>query len=196
MKIYVFSRYYGLEVKLASDGSGAYVPVVVLDSDSSITIGAVAQDGTWVVTANGGANLNTSALALETGNIATLASTVSNGKIKVDPSGVAIPVQQVTPVAATSSTITTGGTAVIIVTGPCNGGYVTNPVNAAAQGLSVTENAYLDFVNTPGSTDSAANGTTILIEPGQNFTLPPLAPGSNLKANAASNGHKLTVVVW
>lgn len=102
----------------------------------------------------------------------------------------------VTPRAGTASTITTGGTAVTIVTGPCNGGYITNPINAAAQGISAAENVYLDPVNTPGDTDANANGTTILLEPGQNFSLPQLASGVALKANAASSGHKLTVVVW
>ena len=92
--------------------------------------------------------------------------------------------------------IPTGGTAVIIVSGPCNGGYVTNPASAAAQGISAAENVYLDPVNTPGSTDASANGTTILLEPGQNFTLPQLAPSISLKANSATSGHKLTVVVW
>jgi hypothetical protein len=104
--------------------------------------------------------------------------------------------QSVTPRAATTSTITTGGTAVTLFTGPINGGYVANPINAAAQGISVAENAYVDPVGTPGSTDAAANGTTMLLEPGQTFSLPVLGVGVNFKANAASSGHKLTVVVW
>jgi hypothetical protein len=39
----------GLKVQLASDASGSYVPVVVLDADGEISIGAVSQEGTWVI---------------------------------------------------------------------------------------------------------------------------------------------------
>jgi hypothetical protein len=198
----------GLKVQPASDSSGAYVPVVALDTES-ISIGAV--------TANAGTNLNTSALALENGgNLAALAGTVSGGKLKVDSSGVTSPVSlaslpelpagtntigtvlspSVTPRAGTASTITTGGTAVTLFTGPINGGYIANPINAASQGISVAENAYVDPVGTPGSTDAAANGTTMLLEPGQTFSLPVFGVGVAFKANAATSGHKLTVVVW
>ncbi|HWB48357.1 MAG TPA: hypothetical protein VG651_04545 [Stellaceae bacterium] len=102
----------------------------------------------------------------------------------------------ITPRAATTSVVATGGTSVIVVTGPINGGYVTNPVNASAQGITASENVYLDPVGMPGSTDIAANGTTILLTPGQSYSLPPLAAGVSLHANAATGGHKLTVVVW
>jgi hypothetical protein len=65
----------GLKVQLASDASGDYVPVVALDTEAAITIGAV--------TANAGTNLNTSALALESGgNLAALAGAVSAGKVQ------------------------------------------------------------------------------------------------------------------
>ncbi len=100
-----------------------------------------------------------------------------------------------TPKAGTNSTIVTGGTAVVLVTGPCNGGYITNPPNTAAQGVTA-ENVYVDPVAAPGSTDAAANGTTTLLVPGQSFTLPALAAGQFVRGNAATSGHKLTVVVW
>jgi hypothetical protein len=102
----------------------------------------------------------------------------------------------VTPAAGTASTITTGGTAVTLVTGPVNGGYITNPPNAASQGIVTAENAYVSEVGTPGSTDGAANGTTTLLTSGQTFTFPALAAGVLIKGNAATSGHKLTVVVW
>jgi hypothetical protein len=102
---------------------------------------------------------------------------------------------KVSPAAGTASTIATGGTAVTLVTGPVNGGYVTNPSNTAAQGVTA-ENAYVDPVGTPLATDAGANGTTTLLAPGQTFDIPPLASGKTLKGNAATTGHKLTVVVW
>lgn len=101
-----------------------------------------------------------------------------------------------TPVVGTTAAIATGGTAVTLVTGPASGGYIVNPQNAAAQGISVSENAYVDPAATPGSTDSAANGTTAILQPGQVFRVPPLATGALIKGNAATSGHKLTVVTW
>lgn len=101
-----------------------------------------------------------------------------------------------TPAAGSASAIATGGTAVTLMTGPCNGGFVTNPPNAAAQGIGAAEPAYIDMVGTPGSTDAAANGTTTYLDIGQSFTIPPLASGAVVKANAATSGHKLTVVKW
>lgn len=101
-----------------------------------------------------------------------------------------------TPVAGTTATIVTGGTAVTFVTGPIKGGYITNPINLAAEGIAAAENLYIDPVGTPGSTDAAANGTTVILTPGQPYALPALAAGVLVKANAATSGHKATVVVW
>jgi hypothetical protein len=70
----------GLKIQLSSDNTGSYVPVVVLDTETAISIGAVSQEGTWVVTADAGADLNTSALALEDGgNLATIATAQGAG---------------------------------------------------------------------------------------------------------------------
>lgn len=96
---------------------------------------------------------------------------------------------KVTPAAGTASAIVTGGTALTIVTGPTNGGYITNPSNAS-------ENLYIDPVGVPGSTDAEGYGTTLILVPGQSFNIPALAAGSVIKANAATTGHKITVVVW
>lgn len=101
-----------------------------------------------------------------------------------------------TPAAGLASAIVTGGVAITAVTGPVNGGYITNPLNAAAQGITTAENAYLDMVGAPGSTDASAKGTTVLLAPGQNFVIPALASGVNVKLNAATAAHAFTVVVW
>lgn len=102
-----------------------------------------------------------------------------------------------TPAAGATSTVATGGTAVTVIAGPCNGGYVVNPANAAAQGIGSAENAYLDMVGTPGSTDATAgSGTSMILFPGQSFTIPALALGVSVKVNAATSGHLLTVVKW
>lgn len=109
---------------------------------------------------------------------------------------VAVTPGAVTPGPGAASEIAAGGTAVILVTGPCNGGYITNPSDAAAQAIATAENAYVDPVAVPGSTDGTANGTTSLLAPGQSYSVPPLAAGSKIRGNAATSGHKLTVVVW
>jgi hypothetical protein len=78
-----------LKAQLASDDSGNYVLVVALDQDTGVTIGAVSQAGSWTVTADAGTNLNTSALALETGgNLATIATAQGAGGTGIsEPTG-------------------------------------------------------------------------------------------------------------
>jgi hypothetical protein len=101
-----------------------------------------------------------------------------------------------TPTAATVSVVATGGTAVTVLTGPINGGVIINPPNAAAQDIALAESLYISMVGTPGSTDATANGTTIVLAAGASFTLPALATGVTVKANAATSGHKFTAIDW
>jgi hypothetical protein len=101
-----------------------------------------------------------------------------------------------TPTAAAASVVTTGGTAVSVFPGPINGAVIINPPNATAQGVALAENLYVSMVNTPGSTDATANGTTIVLVPGASYTFPALATGVTVKANAASSGHKFTAIDW
>ena len=100
------------------------------------------------------------------------------------------------PTAPLATSIVVAGTAVVVATGPINGGFITNPYNAAAQGVGSAENLYVDCINTPGSTDAAGNGTTSIVQPGQTFTLAALPSGYSYRVNAASAGHKFTVNLW
>jgi hypothetical protein len=102
----------------------------------------------------------------------------------------------VTPGALLTSEVTTGGTAVTVITGPCRGGFVSNPASAAGQGLGSTEDLYLDMVNVPGSTDATGNGTTQTLVAGQSFAIPPLRTGVLVRVNATSSGHLFSGVVW
>lgn len=104
----------------------------------------------------------------------------------------------INPAGGTNSTVTAGGTAIIAVTGPANGCAITNPPNAASQGIGTAENAYVNPTGaTPGSTDGAANGTTILLAPNTTWNCPgAVFPGQTVLVNAATSGHKLTVLVW
>lgn len=100
------------------------------------------------------------------------------------------------PMAAPITVIATGGTAVVVVTGPIRGGYVQNP-SGDGQGIGATpESLFVDMVNTPGSTAANAFNTTSELAPGSPFALPPLQPGVQVKANAATTGHQFTAVVW
>ena len=101
-----------------------------------------------------------------------------------------------TPTVGIASQVIAGGTAVVVARGPLNGGFVINPPSAAAQGLALAENAYLDMVASPGGSDSTANGTTVVLAPGGRFDLPGLASGVQVMVNAFTSGHKLTVNVW
>jgi hypothetical protein len=59
------------------------IPVVIANNQSAIP---VSQSGGWTVTANAGTNLNTSALALESGgNLATVAGIVTASRAAVNP---------------------------------------------------------------------------------------------------------------
>lgn len=108
----------------------------------------------------------------------------------------AVEAAQVTPAAGTASSITTGGTAVTLVTCPCLGGFITNPPNLASQGIAGAENFYVDMVGTPGSTDANGNGTTVILQAGQTFYIPAAPTGVVVKGNAATSGHKVSVEKW
>jgi len=98
----------------------------------------------------------------------------------------------ITPSAGTNSQISTGGVAVVAAPAGTQGGYITNPASPSDQNLSGTEPLFVSPVSAPSL---SANGTAIALNPGESFTIP---PNSTLPVyvNAASNGHKFTVVVY
>ena len=100
------------------------------------------------------------------------------------------------PRAGSVTQIATGGTAVVIASGPINGGYVQNPASALDQAITSAEPLYVDPVNSPGSTPGSGNGTCSPLSPGGNYSILALASGQELRANAATSGHKFTVVTW
>ena len=101
-----------------------------------------------------------------------------------------------TPRAATASAITTGGTAVTVLTGVINGGYIYNPLTAAEQKIATAEPLYIDLVGAPLATAAGGNGTTLTLAPGAGYQLPAIAAAVTLKANAATSAHAFTVFVW
>lgn len=95
-----------------------------------------------------------------------------------------------------NAVVTTGGTAVEAIPVNPNGGIITNPLTAADQGLTgpgvVPEPLYVNPINQATLT---ANGNTFALAPGQSWVVIP-GQSSSTFVNAASNGHKFSVVYW
>jgi hypothetical protein len=70
------------------------------------------------------------------------------------------------------------------------GGIIVNPVSSIDQGLLYTEPLFVDFT---GPAYSYETGTTTLLQPGSSIDIP---AGSVAWVNAATGGHKFTVVVY
>jgi hypothetical protein len=99
--------------------------------------------------------------------------------------------------AGNASAIINAGTAVAAIIGPCNGGYIANPLTSTSQGISVAEVLYVDPTTAPGSTDAAAHGTCSAIQPGGVWRLDvPIGQGQTIWANAASASHAFNVVIF
>lgn len=98
----------------------------------------------------------------------------------------------VTPRAGAASQVVNGGTSVIAADANPNGGFITNPASAEDQGLAIAEPL---FLNPVGDATLLANGETFRLEPGQTWTLIP-GQTTATSVNAASAGHKFSVVVW
>ena len=100
--------------------------------------------------------------------------------------------QQVYPTVGLATTLTTGGTAQIIVSAHVNGCYVTNPLSAADQGLGSAEAVTVNPVTTATANGYGSNST---LQPGQSWSCPQFM-ATDLSAIAATSGHRLSVVRW
>jgi hypothetical protein len=91
-----------------------------------------------------------------------------------------------------NSSVSVGGTAVIAVYGPAQGGLIVNPQLAGDQGISVAEVLYIDLVNPAvlHQTD-----TCIPLQPGEYYRVPHGCT-TNITVNAATSGHKFSVVTF
>jgi hypothetical protein len=98
-----------------------------------------------------------------------------------------------TPSAATASSITTGGTATTLASGPWKALFITNPLSASDQNISTAEALYINFVTTATAN---GRGSNILLNPGDSFTAPGVAAGVTLSAIAATTGHSVSIEVW
>ena len=101
--------------------------------------------------------------------------------------------QQVFPAAGLISSITTGGTAQNALTGPANGCYIVNPLTATDQGVMTAEPLYVDPTGTAATTTASVTNTALA--PGQPWFCVPYS-GKSVSLNAATSGHKFTIVRW
>lgn len=91
-----------------------------------------------------------------------------------------------------ASTIAVGGTAVEAVPPNPNGGIITNPLTAADQGVDPAEPLYLNPIS-PGTL--SGNGSNFALAPGQSWVIIP-GQTTSTWANAATTGHRFSVVFW
>lgn len=127
-----------------------------------------------------------------TGGTATGGATGNVQAIKVDASGNQFfHAATATPSAGAATAIGTGGTAVTAVTGPVNGCTIANGLTATDEGVTI-EPIYVNPVTTA---TVQGNTTTYAIQPGQSFNCIP-GQTTNVSINAATTGHKFTVVAW
>lgn len=87
-----------------------------------------------------------------------------------------------TPTAPDAFAVATGGTAVVAFAAG------TVPLGAILYNASTTESLFVDFVNTAGTTSPGANGTTIEVQPQQQFTVPG-GITTAVSVNAVTAGH-------
>ena len=98
----------------------------------------------------------------------------------------------VSPQGGLAFAVITGGTAVLAVPAGVSGGYITNPSQASDQGISDAENLIVDPVGLPAL---VGNNTSTSLVPGQSFSIIPNSV-TPVRVNAATSGHKFTVVYW
>ncbi len=93
---------------------------------------------------------------------------------------------------ANRSIVETGNTPVVVFFAPLQGGLIVNPAYAEDQGIAVAETLFVDIVSP--ATDGQTS-TTIPLQPGQSFTIPP-GDTISVSANAATSGHRFSAVAF
>lgn len=98
-----------------------------------------------------------------------------------------------TPIPGTATiTSSTPGTAVIAIAANQAGGYIVNPTTATDQGITTAEVLY---VNQVVNATNVGNGTTIVLQPGQSYTVIPNTT-TPVTVSSATASHKFTAVQW
>jgi hypothetical protein len=99
----------------------------------------------------------------------------------------------VIPVVGQAVVVVTGGVAVQVFPAGIAGGFIFNGNAESDQGISPTENLYVNPINS--FTTLEGNGSTFIIYPGATWIA---IPGQNTPTwvNAGTSGHKFTAIYW
>ena len=97
------------------------------------------------------------------------------------------------PIPALTTTVITGGSAVIVFAANPNGGLIQNPLKNTDQNISTAEVLYVDPTGNPPTTSN--NGTTFALQPGETWAVIP-NQSTNTQVNAVTSGHKFAGVSW
>lgn len=100
-----------------------------------------------------------------------------------------VPAQR--PMAGVNSEIQAAGVSVIASFGGVLGGFIVNPRNSADQGIVTPETLYVDPT---GPATLVPSPTTVAVEPGGSFEIPPETTGP-VWVNARTAGHRFTAVI-
>jgi hypothetical protein len=96
----------------------------------------------------------------------------------------------ITPYSGAANTVNFGGSPVIALHGPLTGGIILNGPDLVSQGIGVVEPLYVDIT---GPAALGQTRTTIPLQPGQYFLVPP-GQTTNVWVNAESGGHRFTAI--
>ena len=91
-----------------------------------------------------------------------------------------------------ASEVSIGGQPVVAVYGGVQGGLIFNPQFAADQGIAAAETLFVDLINPATPYESP---TTYPIQPGQTWNVP-AGQANNVTVNAATSGHRFSVVIF
>lgn len=109
----------------------------------------------------------------------------------LNSNGVFIP-PEVQPQQGLATSITLGGQAVMVIPPGAYGGYIWNPYTETDQGVPIEPL----FINPISAPSLEAFGATVAIYQGQNFEVPVAKSVTGIWVNAATTGHRFTVVYW
>jgi hypothetical protein len=101
---------------------------------------------------------------------------------------------EVSPQVGLATQITANGVAVMVIPPGAYGGYIWNPFTPEDQGILVTEPLFVNPISAPGL---EAFGSTIALYQGADpFFVPAPRSTYGIWVNAATAGHRFTVVYW
>lgn len=100
----------------------------------------------------------------------------------------------VSPQQGLATVITVGGAGVMVIPPGAYGGYIWNPYTAGDQGIGIAEPIYVNPLAAPSL---QGFGATMVVYPGADpYRVPVPKSTYGIWVNAASSGHRFTVVYW